>query len=107
MLIFFRSTETAFVLYKVSFLWHSLLSLVLTISIGMLVSILYNWMSCKKEKTENSELDSPPTIKTSTTVINSGANSGTCKLLLKDGLKDENALKVSIQGKVPTATEFC
>ncbi|PNF32377.1 hypothetical protein B7P43_G10101 [Cryptotermes secundus] len=96
-----KSTEFAFVLYRVSFLWYSLLSLVLTVGVGMLVSLLYSWLLRKTGNKSISQPHNSPVFKP-TSSMHISKNLGACKLLLKEEeMKDKNAIKVSSQGKVP------
>jgi hypothetical protein len=72
---------------------------------GMLVSFLYHCLLSRTGKKTtattqpHSSVSSKPTAATCKSM-----NPGACKLLLKEEqIKDENAVKISSQGKVPTA----
>lgn len=103
LLSLYRPSELAFVLYRVSFLWYTLLSLLLTVGMGMLVSVLYRYLLSRTEKkTTNQPHDSVVSKPAAATY--STMNPGACKLLLKEEqMKDENAVQITFQGKVPAA----
>jgi hypothetical protein len=68
----------------------------------MLISLLYSWLLRKPEDKLKSQTHSAPVFKLTTAATNISMNPGACKLLLKEEqMKDENAVKVSSQGKVP------
>ena len=103
LLFLYRPSELAFVLYRVSFLWYSLLSLLLTVGMGMLVSVLYHCLlSGTEKKTRNQPHDSVVSKPTAATCSN--MNPAAYKLLLKEEqMKDEDAATITYQGKVPAA----
>jgi ribosomal protein L10 len=70
---------------------------------GMLVSVLYHYLPSRTEKkTTNQRHDSVVSKPTAATYSN--MNPGACKLLLKEEqTKNENAVKITFQGKVPAA----
>ena len=97
----YRSSELAFILYRVSFLWYSLLSLVLTVGTGMLVSFLYH---CLLNRTEKKTTTQPhnSVVSKPTAATCSNMNPETYKLLLKEEQKkDEDAVKITSEGEVP------
>ena len=103
LLSLYRPSELAFVLYRVSFLWYSLLSLLLTVGMGMLVSVLYRCLLNRSEKKATNQAHNS-VVSTPTATTCSNMNPGACKLLLKEEqIKDEDAVKITFQGKVPAA----
>jgi hypothetical protein len=68
---------------------------------GVLVSVLYRCLLNRTEKkTTNQSHDS--VVSKPTVVTCSNMNPGACKLLLKEEqMKDEDAVKITFQGKVP------
>ncbi|KAJ4439382.1 hypothetical protein ANN_07504 [Periplaneta americana] len=99
-----KTGELAFVLYRVSFLWYSLLSLLLTVGVGVLVSLLYRWLFRSTGRKEPLHNDSSPIFKPSTVAVSISMKPATCKLLLKEGHKDEKAVLVTCNGRVPAET---
>jgi hypothetical protein len=73
---------------------------------GMLVSVLYR---CLRSRTEKKTTNQPhgSVVSKPTAATCSNMNPGACKLLLKEEqMKDEDAVKITFQGKVP-ATLLC
>jgi hypothetical protein len=67
---------------------------------GMVVSLLYSWLFGKTTSKVMEPHDSP-VLKSTAAAISINMYPGACKSLLKEEeMKDENAVKVSSQGKV-------
>jgi hypothetical protein len=69
----------------------------------MLISLLCSWLTRKSEDKAKNQTHTAPVFKLTAASTNISMNPGACRLLLKEEqMKDENAVKVSSQGKVPT-----
>lgn len=109
--------EYAFALYRVSFLWYCSLSLLITVTVGVVVSaasrLLQQGWGAKAGSTGGSAAASPAACwvaavpgMPSESSLGSGdveEDARPEKLLVRSGDKDERSLQVSVLGRLPVA----